>query len=142
MSCAKTIAMPPPTPALGPRLLDLLLDGALSLETFVGSRIAGLPYSTLRESLQLDETERAQLFEAAQRVAKKHLDGDGGAALFFVALIAAQAQRLDALMAGEIEPPADARDRNIQLVFGLLLISLPLLVIAAIYLIGKWSEKK
>ena len=133
-----------PEPALDPRLVDLLLDALTNLQAFVWSRTAGLPYVKLRNALRFNENDRAQINNAAQSVAASHAEWcrKRGAPAFFLATLAAtQVAHLDALLADEIEPPADARERYRQLLWGLFFAFLPLLIFGAIFFLGKWGKK-
>ena len=142
---ASSSSAPAREPALDPRLLDLLLDALTNLEAFIWSRTAGLPYVKLRNALRLNENDRVQINNAAQSVAASHAEWcrKRGAPAFFLATLAAtQVAHLDALLAEEIEPSADARARCRQLLWGLIFVFLPLLIFSAIFLLAKWGKKQ
>ena len=142
---ASSSSAPAREPALDPRLLDLLLDALTNLQAFVWSRTAGLPYVKLRNALRFNENDRAQINKAAQTVAATRAEwfGERAAPAFFLAtLTATQVAQLDALLADEIEPPADAQERGRQVLFGLFFVFLPLLIFGAIFLLAKWGKKQ
>jgi len=142
-----TAIVPESAAPLDPRLCALALDALTSLESFIVSRTAGLPYSALRDALRFEEPEREQIIGAAQAIAENHSDWvreHGGPAFFLITLTAAQIAKLDALLLArpDPDPPHDPREARQELLWGLLVIFLPALLFGLIFLLVKRGESK
>lgn len=128
--------------ALSPRLCSLILDSLSCLEAFVYSCTKCLPYASVRGLFAVEEEDRSQIIEAAQKLANNHSDWlqeHGGPALFLAMLTALQIARLDTLLVAKPEfgQPADPRDARKQLVWGLAFIFLPALFFGLILILGR-----
>ena len=122
------------TPVFDGRLFGLAFDSLACIQAQMVSSIAGIPYAAAREATRLSGDEKAQLVEAAQKIAIKH------AAAFAehkevvelgVAFIAIQATQLDQVLCRA------AGDKPLtwkQCLVGLLIILGPLIIPLAIYL--------
>lgn len=138
---------PAPGPALDPRLCTIVLNALTSLEAFIASRTAGLPYSALRDALRFGEHEQEQIIGAAQAIAENHSDwmrDDGGPTFFLITLTAVQIAKLDALLLARPDPnpPHDPREARQELSWGLLVIFLPALLFGLIFLLRKRGQSK
>lgn len=90
-------------------LCDLALDALACVEAITASCIAGVPYTGLREAMRFSDAQKAEIAEAAQKVAANHsavFAAHKDAIELGVALTAMQAAQLDQvlLLAADNEP--------------------------------------
>jgi hypothetical protein len=129
------------TPVFDCRLFGLALDSLGCVQAQVVSSIAGIPYAAAREATRFSEDEKAQLVEAAQKIAIKH------AAAFAehqevvelgVAFVGIQAALLDQILC---RAAGDKPLTGKQCLVGLLIILGPLIIPLAIYLANLQATK-